>query len=983
MDLNSLSNEELAKIAGIELPSQPMAAPAQQDLNSLSNEELAQIAGIELPKPAQSGALLASNTLMAPLQGAGFNFADEAVAGAQTGIEKVSDAMGDYLVNPARSLFGYEPIEFQRSKGYDANLADINKDYQQYRTERPKEALALELGGALLTPGAALKGSGALGTIAKMGAYGAAQSGLAGLGEGQGLEDRANKAIDYAGVGGALGGAIPVVAKGAGALGDLAKWLGLGKASNIGEKQASKALQEIVSPDDIAKIKAAPTDEVGAMRTLAEAAQSPQLAREQQRLMDVSGDAMNANNVNQLARNDALKDMLTSISDQPVREVAEAGDEIRRALDPVQKGWIEEIEKSAISRDTLSKVPVSKMGDRADDIIFNNFASGDVPKDIKKISEDIKRSIDPETLKRFGYDANEVAGMSRITNRVKPYRYIDDVRLRLIQIQTDAAAAGQKQTLKAATELKRLIDSSVKEAGDKGLMTPSEVSRHFDSNKKWEEYFKVYGGDKNVGAVTSRFGEKGDYTMMADQVVERIWKGRRTDAEDLIKATRGDEEALGAIRGAIRDKILKQAFPAESDKIANNATLKNLSKIKEALNVEVKGIRLFDKDHVNAIEKVFEETQYLSTARKGQSALMKSSSGGQPTTAARLLAADDGAIVGFLEKHSNKIINALAGGAAVGTYNSNFSTGSMLGYGGAFLGALALKGRSGAISKAYRTALQKALIEDRDFAIKLLERPTQSAIGKALEYLTPAAARIAPKAFGIDSDDDTQFQAPQGASSYQSATQTDPKPYNQEQKLSRSSDSPSVSSPLSDTQFQAPQGAFSNYISPKTATTQFLSDQTQLPTKDSVPSVSSPLQDIAYNLNASQPKDIKRFISQQPKLIQAMIKQESGGKINAKSPAGAIGLMQLMPATARELGVNPLDPIENVEGGTRYIRQMFEQFDSPYLAIAAYNAGPGNVQKAIRKAGTEDWTQVRRFLPKETQNYVPSVLRNLANLRTA
>jgi soluble lytic murein transglycosylase-like protein len=109
-------------------------------------------------------------------------------------------------------------------------------------------------------------------------------------------------------------------------------------------------------------------------------------------------------------------------------------------------------------------------------------------------------------------------------------------------------------------------------------------------------------------------------------------------------------------------------------------------------------------------------------------------------------------------------------------------------------------------------------------------------------------------------------------------------------------------------------------------------------------------------------------------LVAAIIKTESGFNANAKSPAGAYGLMQLMPATARGLGVNPSDPQSNVNGGTRYIKQMMDMFGDIKLALAAYNAGPGNVQKAIGRAGTKDFAQVVKFLPKETQNYVPKVL---------
>ena len=137
---------------------------------------------------------------------------------------------------------------------------------------------------------------------------------------------------------------------------------------------------------------------------------------------------------------------------------------------------------------------------------------------------------------------------------------------------------------------------------------------------------------------------------------------------------------------------------------------------------------------------------------------------------------------------------------------------------------------------------------------------------------------------------------------------------------------------------------------------------------------------------ASEGFNVAKAIAGSSKMVQAVSRVESNLKHASISSRGAIGIMQLMPTTAEELGVDPYDPRQNIKGGEKYLEQLRDRFKNDKLTFAAYNMGPNALRIAIREAGTRDWDRIVKKLgvksdsnpkgiPAQTIAYVPKVMK--------
>lgn len=139
-------------------------------------------------------------------------------------------------------------------------------------------------------------------------------------------------------------------------------------------------------------------------------------------------------------------------------------------------------------------------------------------------------------------------------------------------------------------------------------------------------------------------------------------------------------------------------------------------------------------------------------------------------------------------------------------------------------------------------------------------------------------------------------------------------------------------------------------------------------------STAVPIPADAPRMTVRNREDIERIVKAaserhrvDPALIRAVIQQESGWRTDAVSRKGATGLMQLMPATAAEHGVDPLDPEQNVDTGVKILRRLLEKYNGDLdRALAAYNAGEGAVKRA---GGVPNYAETRNYVQSITNNY--------------
>ena len=161
--------------------------------------------------------------------------------------------------------------------------------------------------------------------------------------------------------------------------------------------------------------------------------------------------------------------------------------------------------------------------------------------------------------------------------------------------------------------------------------------------------------------------------------------------------------------------------------------------------------------------------------------------------------------------------------------------------------------------------------------------------------------------------------------------------------------------------------------------------ETRKPSKR--PALKTYAQKVNYLKQKVKNFNIKKEIKLYSKMTQAVAQVESNTDHTKISPVGAVGAMQIMPETAKALGIDPYDPRQNLDAGEKYLDYLYKRFGSASLAFAAYNMGEGKLGRMIKEAKSKDWKVIARKIgvksrwnprgiPQETLAYVPKVMKN-------
>ena len=701
-------------------------------------------------------------------------------------------------------------------------------------------------------------------------------------------------------------------------------------SSKIGEAFPSpeKAVGEYLAKnygDDLQKVATESPDPFYRHQTLAEVLQSPELAQIQQDVTKGSV-AGNAALVENDAARKALQMALLNGTEETPGILSAEQPKSKESAGAILRALIEP-EMSA-SHEGVQKLFSIPSGEAPISIVSEQSAPT-----IKKLYE--SGGI-PGQLRGIISDLNAASS----SEQTRSFSWLHSLRTRAQELWANSHSAREKA---ASNAIVRAVYDSIGVAGQVGLMSHESVdafSAAKAANTKHMRTFKTGG----VGAIMQSMGE-GNYQMPESSVIDSAFNGSPERTRALLKAVPSEAEQPGAlekIRGLIRDKFVRETTNNDGNLLPNKA-LTWLKTNGEALSVRTEdGTPLFDHEHQLFLRQLANELRYQNTgSTQSVGSLANRASKGQPTTAQALF---------------NKGIATKVLGKAP------------------FLGKL-FSLFSNARQEAVNAVWAKALL-DKGFAKDLAAKATAKGFENVLMRL---GSGFSNGSGGVASAGASAL-LPQIAGIVQGVANS------KGDQAARKFDLPELKSAA-----QAAENDARSQQLEQVEASRYRS-LIKAPSRDLISnSINKTLDKLMPETAATKEDENASKLSG---LVDAVIQQESAdkkhpnGNPKAVSKVGAKGLMQLMPATAKEIAqemglenYDLEDPKTNRAMGTFYLQKMLKQFGGNVkLALAAYNAGPGRVRQWITRYGPT-WDDISAGIAKrdpkhETLGYVSKIIKN-------
>lgn len=753
------------------------------------------------------------------------------------------------------------------------------------------------------------------------------------------------------------------------------------------EQQAATTLAQM-GKRDIEALTTVSDDPFYKHQTLAEATQNPQLALLEQQTTKSYPPANAALVENQNARRALQKEQVSALAKAPSLTRSEAGANLRQLMDEPANKLLEDAEKLFGQIDRAAEIPIQDLRRNATSLAQKTYEAGGMPRSIKGLVQELNATV-------------ETTSGQAVKPSWRPFSYMHALRQRAQQAWVEAKRVGDKQAAAVANQIWRGVDSEIEAAARHGTLSPDDAAAFRQAKALYSQYANTFESG-SIGYARRKVGDA--FQMPESSVPNTVWDGTAERTRALLNAVPDSAEAKDQVRGIIRDKLIRDT--TNNDLEFSPAKFRAfLRKNREGLVAKTKdGRALFDEEHLKILDQVGDDLAFLDpqSARSTRSLAYRASAG-QPTTAQALI-------------------------SSAGAY--------LLQLARSIPGANLVLGSVDVVRASNRAAVNEILTQalfDKEFAKQLVSKLDSSALMPLSERIAQRAIiqvlAASPAAGGFVQENallSSSSRVPQEGALARELAPSQPQerraaivPLAEERsptKLQRrSSAQASILPEGSANKIQYPYKSFEN--SNQDAQSASVSSKGLLlsPVEESLGKTGRRYQEgqeqegrslkfgkienrerfphpgFIPGTGASQtpykPSDVKAFVSQQPPLIQAVIRTESTMNPRAVSKAGARGLMQLMPENVRKFRVSdPFDPVQNVRAGTELLQMEIDRWKDLRFALAAYNAGGPKVEKAkaraIKLRLSPTWENIRKFLPKETQDYVPKVLNELRKVKT-